>query len=440
MDAPLLALTRRRAWSGSVGNAFAVDTENMRQLIQLRWLAAFGQLLTILIVAYGLGVPLPVAPMLGIVAAAAGLNLVSMPILKRHAVTQLELLLALMYDVGLLTTQLFLSGGAANPFVSLYLLQVVLGAILLDWWAIWVIVVVTSLCFALLTIRNVPLTFPPGLADDAAGLFTLATWLCFALVATLLVLFVTRISRNLRLRDARLADLRHHAAEEEHFVRLGLFASGAAHELGTPLATLSVILGDWRRVPRLTQDRELAGEIDEMQAGVERCKAIVTDILHSAGELPGTMLEPVEVRHFLAQIAADWQALHPRTPLARPTPVPAGMALLADPSLRQAIWNILDNAAEASPDHVAMAAAVDEGMLSLRIADAGPGFSPAALAEVGKPQRSAKGSGHGVGLFLATSVVRKLDGSLVATNRAEGGAEVTVTLPVAPPATGGSRL
>ena len=86
----------------------------------------------------------------------------------------------------------------------------------------------------------------------------------FVLNAALLVVFVTRINRNLRERDAQLADLRQRAAEEEHIVRMGLLASGAAHELGTPLATLSVILGDWRRMPDFAADPELAEEIDEM--------------------------------------------------------------------------------------------------------------------------------------------------------------------------------
>ena len=68
--------------------------------------------------------------------------------------------------------------------------------------------------------------------------------------AILVVVFITRISHNLRRRDARLAAVRQRAAEEEHIVRMGLLASGAAHELGTPLATLAVILGDWKRIPR----------------------------------------------------------------------------------------------------------------------------------------------------------------------------------------------
>src|SRR4029077_14698827 len=94
--------------------------------------------------------------------------------------------------------------------------------------------------------------------------------LCFALNAALLVIFITRINRNLRARDARLADLRERASEEEHIVRMGLLASGAAHELGTPLSTLSVILGDWRRMPAIAADPQMLEEIEEMQAQVQR--------------------------------------------------------------------------------------------------------------------------------------------------------------------------
>ncbi|WP_210136279.1 hypothetical protein, partial [Escherichia coli] len=93
---------------------------------------------------------------------------------------------------------------------------------------------VTSLSFALLAARHEPLRYPQDLLPELGGLMMLGHWLCFVLVGTLLLLFVTRIIRNLRVRDARLAYLRQHAAEEDHLVRMGLFASGAAHELGTP--------------------------------------------------------------------------------------------------------------------------------------------------------------------------------------------------------------
>src|ERR1700712_5560991 len=92
------------------------------------------------------------------------------------------------------------------------------------------------------------------------------------------VILITPLNRNLRAGDAQLADLRQRSAEEEHIVRMGLLASGAAHELGTPLATMAVILGDWKRMPEFAGNQELIEEIGTMQTQLQRCKAIVSGI------------------------------------------------------------------------------------------------------------------------------------------------------------------
>jgi two-component system, sensor histidine kinase RegB len=283
MDAPLLALTR--PGPGLIAETTAAA--NMRQLIQLRWIAVAGQTLAILLVHYGFGIALPVVEMLGVAALLAAANLLAMMALPRHRVHDGEVMLALLIDMGALTLQLYFSGGATNPFISLYLLQVVLGAILLPPVAVAVLATATTLSYALLTVSYVPLLLPARLLVEHADLFAIGHWVGFVMVASLLVLFIVRISRNLRARDAHVADLRQHAAEEEGIVRMGLFASGAAHELGTPLGTLSVILADWRRMPAVAADPELASEVEEMQAEVQRCKAIVSDILHSAGQPRG---------------------------------------------------------------------------------------------------------------------------------------------------------
>ena len=132
MDAPLLALTRPPSGGLPGRPPNEASAENMRQLIQLRWLAVAGQLVAILLAHFGLGVTLPLGPMLGVVALLAVANLLFTATLRRDWIVPGELLLALLLDMAALTTQLYLSGGATNPFISLYLLQVVLGAILLS--------------------------------------------------------------------------------------------------------------------------------------------------------------------------------------------------------------------------------------------------------------------------------------------------------------------
>jgi len=412
----------------------STNKKNLMLLIQLRWLAVFGQVATILFVHLWFDIELPLFPMGVVLAFLVALNMVS---LLRHRssedVTNSELLLELLLDVGALTVQLYLSGGATNPFISLYLLQVTLGAVLLDAWSVWALVVVASGAFVWLTMSYRPLGLP---ADSAtAGLFSLhiqGMFVCFVLSAALLVVFVTRVQRNLKARDAHLAELRQRSAEEDHVVRLGLLASGAAHELGTPLSTLSVILSDWQRMPAFERDPEIAGELAEMQGQLERCKAIVSGILMSSGDArgEGTMLTTMAT--FLEDVVEEWRESRSPAVLDFINLVTPDEPIVSDTALKQVIFNVLDNALEASPRWVGVAASRRDGEITIAVTDAGPGFAPGMLDEFGKPYRSTKQRpGGGLGLFLVVNVIRKLGGRVGAENRTDGGASVTLSLPVA---------
>ncbi len=407
--------------------------DNMQQLIQLRWIAVVGQIVTIAVVDYGFQIPLPLHDMSVVLLCLIAFNVASMLYWRTpHGVTNGMLFLSLLVDVSSLTAQLFLSGGSTNPFVFLYLLQVILGAVLLRAWAEWTIVVVTCLCIAALTVYHRPLALPPQEYGHLSIPYTQGMLLCFALNAALLVTFITRINRNLRARDARLHDLRERAAEEEHIVRMGLLASGAAHELGTPLSTVSVILSDWRRMPAFAGNAELRQEIDEMQAQVTRCKSIVSGILLSAGEARGETAAETTVRTFVDELVAEWRDTRPATQLNYENRFGADVTIVSDSALKQMICNVLDNALEASPKWVGFEVEHEGDLLKLVVSDAGPGFAPQMLAQFGKPYQSTKGRpGAGLGLFLVVNVARTLGGRVQARNRPEGGAVVTVTLPLA---------
>ncbi len=411
----------------------ATGLKNMQQLIQLRWIAVVGQVATIILVHFGFGIHLPLDQMLAVLACLAAFNAASQLRWRIHRdVTNTELFVALLVDVGMLTAQLYLSGGATNPFVFLYLLQVILGAVLLESWSTWTMVGITTACFGGLALFSEPLAPPRAYDQGLFSPYVLGVLICFALIAALLVVFITRISRNLRGRDARLADLRQRAAEEEHIVRMGLLASGAAHELGTPLATLAVILGDWRRLPHFTSDPELLDEVTEMQAQVQRCKTILTGILLSAGEARGENSEETTVSTFLDDLVEEWRATRAATSFAYENRFGHDLPMVSDSALKQMICNVLDNALEASPQWVGLSAAHDGDALTLTVTDVGSGFAPEMLAQFGKPYQSSKGRpGGGLGLFLVVNVARTLGGSVTARNRPEGGAVVTLTLPLA---------
>lgn len=417
----------------SLLSADVAGRNNMVQLVQLRWLAVLGQLATILVVQFVMGIDLPIIPMAAVLVALVTLNLISMYLLRlRKAVANSELFIALLLDVAALTAQLYLSGGATNPFVSLFLLQVVLGAVLLERWTSWALVVVTSLCFAFLMTAFRPLEALQHFATNPLNLHIQGMWVCFALIAVLLVLFVTRISSNLRARDAHVADMRQQAVEQDHIIRIGLLASGAAHELGTPLASLAVILGDWRRMPGLATDPSLAQDIDEMQAEVERCKQIVTNVLMSAGEARGEAPVISSINAFLDDLVSDWRETRGTAELGYDNRFGQDVPIVSDTALKQVICTVLDNAAEASPQGIGLVVERERDSLSLIVRDRGPGFASETLSNLGKPYNSTKKRpGGGLGLFLVMNVMRKLGGSVAAYNRPAGGAEVVLKLPLA---------
>ncbi|WP_207912269.1 ATP-binding protein [Parafrankia sp. BMG5.11] len=433
MDTPLLALTLRRSGHAGGRSPEAAAAENMRQLIQLRWIAVAGQVIAILVAHFGLGVRLPLLPMLAVAGALGGANLLFTLSLGRWPVVPGEFLFALALDMAALTAQLYFSGGATNPFIALYLLQVVLGAILLPLAMVAPMAGACCLAFAFLSVRHLPLNLPASVGG-IGDLRLLGEWIAFVMVAVLLLLFITRISRNLRARETFVAELGQRAAEEDGIVRMGLFASGAAHELGTPLSSLSVLVADWQRDPRLAADPALREELAEAQAEIGRCKEIVSNILHSAGQARGEAMGAAEVSALLDEIAAEWSAVHPSIPFDYHLADLQDVRVAAEPALRQAIWNLLENAGEASPGSVMLEGSRLDDWLVIAVSDAGPGFSGPQLAGIGKLYQSSKGPGHGLGLFLTVNVVRRLGGRLEAENRAAGGAVVRLLLPMLPAA------
>jgi two-component system, sensor histidine kinase RegB len=413
--------------------------KNMLQLIRLRWIAVYGQIITIVVVIFGFDIQLPLPHMLEVLACQVAFNIAShLRWHERPFVTSRELFMALLVDVGMLTAQLYLSGGATNPFAFVYLLQVIICAVLLEAWSTWLIVAITSLCFAGLSNFYVPLSLPPDHASGVFSLYVEGMLISFLLIAALLAVFITRIGSNRRAGDAQLAALRQRAAEEDHIVRMGLLASGAAHELGTPLATLAVILGDWRHMPEFSNNPVLLEELGEMQVQLQRCKTIVSGVLLSAGQARGESSVKTTLNTFLGDIADEFRATRPVVTFVYDNHIEQDMVVAFDSALKQMICNVLDNALEASPRWLRLRVTRAADQLILEISDHGHGFAPGMLDQLGRPYQSTKGKvGGGLGLFFVVNVARKLGGSVTAHNRNQteagpdaAGAVVQLTLPL----------
>jgi two-component system, sensor histidine kinase RegB len=410
----------------------AAGHKNMQQLIQLRWIAVCGQITTIAVAIVGFHIPLPLPHMLEVLSCLIAFNVASQ--LRWHEsrkVSNTELILALLVDVAILTAQLYLSGGITNPFVFLYLLQVILSSVLLEAKSTWLIVAVITVCLAGLSLFPDRLVLPPTPDNSISRVYIAGLVICFLLNASLLVTYITRINDNRRAGAEKLAEMRRHAVEEEHIVRMGLLASGAAHELGTPLATMSVILGDWKHMPQFAGS-EIRQDITEMQAQLERCKNIVSGILLSAGEARGFSSARTTINAFLQDLVDDWRTSRNIVTFIYENRIEHDVAVVQDSAVKQMICNVLDNALEASPQWVSMEVRSEEDALLLTVTDRGPGFAPPMLARIGKPYQSTKGRpGSGLGLFFVVNVARKIDGTVKVSNRSEGGAAVQLRLPLA---------
>lgn len=170
-----------------------------------------------------------------------------------------------------------------------------------------------------------------------------------------------------------------------------------------------------------------------MQAQVQRCKAIVSGILLSAGEARGEASAQTSVCRFLDALVQQWRATRSVAAFDYDNRFGTDQPMVADTTLQQMVFNVLDNARDASPDWVGLRAerSRDGQALCISVIDRGPGFTPDMLRQLGKPYQSSKGRpGGGLGLFLSTNVARTLGGSIRAENLPEAGARVTITLPL----------
>jgi len=290
---------------------------------------------------------------------------------------------------------------------------------------------IIGVCLAVLAGFAKPLPLPLDYEHGLGSLYIQGIIISVMLNAILLAVFITRISRNLRVGDAQLAAMRQRAAEEEHIVRMGLLASGAAHELGTPLSTLAVILGDWRRMPEFSKNPELLAEIGEMQTQLVRCKSIVSGILMSAGEARSEATARTTAKVFLDDLVDEWRDSRVIVAFGYENRIAREIAIVSDSTIKQMVWNVLDNALEASPQWVNLVVMEDGETLTIEVSDRGPGFAPGMLDRFGTPYQSTKGRpGGGLGLFLVVNVARTLGGTVVADNRDQGGAIVRVSLPL----------
>ena len=333
-------------------------------------------------------------------------------------------------DIAALSALIYLTGGAFNPFVSLFLLPIVFAAAAMPLAYMTGITLTAIGAYTSLML----LALPARHAHAVAGRFDLhvwGMWYGFILSALCVSLFVARLSRRLRSRDRELAALREEALATERLMALGTLAAGTAHELGTPLATIALAAGE---LQHLVKDADARIELTRLREQVARCRDILARMSAGAGALQADSGHRITIDNYLDNIVAEWRQRRPEVQVRLvcdgPTPAPA---IVADRVITQAIVNVLDNAADASARRIDIDGRWSAEQLQLDIRDDGTGIALELRARLGREAVTTKreGMGMGIGLLLSQAILERLGGALVLDALAPAGTHARITLPLA---------
>ena len=404
--------------------------KDLHRLILLRILVVVGPCAMLFWLQFGLTPPppppgWPVAVFLGWgTLVFAGLQLAAR---RRRRITAGELFAYLQLDVLALALVLFFSGGASNPFVSLLLLPLITAAILLPAWQVWATTMITVATYTVLMFYYQPL---PGMLSGHGHGFQAhlwGMWLVFVISALLIAGFVASLASSLRERDQQIAELREKALRDEQILALGLFAAGAAHELGTPLSTIAVLVREMEYAHG--GDAELCADLHTLRQQVDACRAILSELLKSAN-LAADRESAQSLDLLLEHTRSRWQLLRPQVALQVHCPGSAPPPQVAAPqAIGQTLISLLNNAADASPDGVCLEGRWDAQRVVIEIRDQGQSWTSEAANRTGEAFFSTKEDGIGIGLLLANATLERLGGQVSLRRDRQGGTCARIDLP-----------
>jgi two-component system sensor histidine kinase RegB len=423
----------------------------LRTLVWLRWLAVLGQTGAVLSVDLVLGFALPLSACLAVIATSAWLN-IFLSIRWRTSARLHERYSALLlaYDILQLAALLYLTGGLENPFSFLFLVPVTVSATTLPlnrtiWLSVLAVVSVT-----VLAVYHLPLPWLPGEPIDLPSLYKAGVWAALVCGIAFATLYVSRVAGEAREMSEALSATETVLAHEQQLHALDGLAAAAAHELGTPLATIQLVSKELKR--ELPQDGPIGEDIDLLISQAERCRQILSrladrdaqsDAMFARLKLP-VMLE--EIIDPLRGPDIDVVVVTKSARDADGEPLPAPV-IPRNPAIKYGIANLLENAVDFARSTVNIELAWSDEEIAISISDDGPGFSQQVIDRLGdpfvttRPGYGADGElvdsdghhGMGLGFFIAKTLLERSGATVVLANRSgrQSGAVVRIAWPTA---------
>lgn len=391
--------------------SFLPDAGRLRRdtLIRLRLIAIVGQGVVAATATFALHYDLPFLPVALCLAAALALNIwLRLKYPATHRMTDAQAFWVLTFDVVELGALLYLSGGSENPFAALLLAPLMIGASALGPKRVLVLGAITVLVATGLALSHMPLPFVPEGRLTLPLSFRVAQWLAILLGVTFIGFFAWRVAYESRLLASALAATEIVLEREQHLGQLDGLAAAAAHELGTPLATIALVARELDRA--IPPGSPHAEDIALMRSQVERCRDILSK-LTSLGSGDAGPLTTMSVGDLIEETVAPHRAFG----------VDIEIALMGDgdeplcrrnAGLLYGLGNLVENAVDHAASRVRVLAQWDEGAVTIRVEDDGPGFRSDLLPRLGEPYlhrggRMARAGGLGLGLFIARTLLER---------------------------------
>ena len=417
----------------------------LRTLVRLRWLAVIGQSITVLFVSLVLGYQLPLAFCLAAIALSAWLN-VFLAIRWRagQIISTRAAGLLLAYDVVQLAVLLYLTGGLENPFAFLFLVPVTVSATSLTLRWTLSLGLMAFAASSLLSVFHMPLPWKAGVEFSLPATYLAGLWIAIACGTAFSAIYARRMAEEAQMMSAALNATEMVLAREQRLSALDGLAAAAAHELGTPLATIALVAKELKR--ELPQSSPHGEDIDLLISQAARCREILSK-LSNREQAEDTIYGQVKLSSLLEDLVAPLRGSDVAIdvicePEGTDTPEPV---LQRNPGLSYGLANILENAIDFADRSVTVTANWTAGNIALRVVDDGPGFNEFIFDRLGDPfvttrpgydvsvEQDGTGGheGMGLGLFIAKTLLERSGASVVLANRRppEHGADIRMQWP-----------
>ncbi|MGB0085572.1 MAG: ActS/PrrB/RegB family redox-sensitive histidine kinase [Rhodomicrobiaceae bacterium] len=424
---------------------FGKSRLRLQTLIRLRWVAVFGQTVTVLGVHFGLGFVLPLAACLAVISLSALSNLVLQayfPPIQRLKSTHAMLMLG--YDLLQLSALLYLTGGLENPFSLLMVVPVAISASTQPLRITVILGGLAVLCATLLVLFHHPLPWTSGNIKPLPLVYTLGVWTALVSCIVFMAAYAWRTAQETRLMSDALTATELLLAREQKLSALDGLAAAAAHELGTPLSTIALVAKELER--EIGTDSPLREDVQLLRSQAARCRDILGALAQNTGETD-VVYSQMSLGHLIEEVVEPYRIFDKKIEVTlRPPPAKNGKAepepvLSRSPGVLYALTNLVENAVDYASSKVQIIADWNKENIYLQIIDDGLGFAPHILGRLGEPyvttrarlpdaEREDRPDGMGLGFFIAKTLLERSSAVLTLENRElpDSGAIVRVTL------------